>query len=136
MIHIYKNNPTIAQRDGEQVSEGSGDAAISVGPLDAATSEESEAIKLAVRCALGFQTTGNTVIRPIGSSSYDWVLAPDDGNKPGEWTTPGGRLVIEDQITDYNTIFWVKAKANKSEQAGIDESVTLLVSALETTEEE
>lgn len=136
LIHVYKTNPTVSQRDGELVSEGTGDTGISIGPLDAATNEESNAIKLAIRCEIGYGSIGDTTIRPTGTTASNWALALDDGNKPGVWQPFGSRLVMGIPITDYNTVFWAKARANDAETARVDETVDLLVAAIVQTVEE
>ncbi len=80
-IHLYMNNPTAGAVDGTQVSE---DHAFTA-PLSAvlnATNSESKLIKVAIRCAEGYETVGNTV---ISKKYYDGSQLLDEGGKIEKW---------------------------------------------------
>lgn len=128
-IHVYKGTVTSGGTDGTQVSEGTGATPISVGPLDASTNEESAAIKLAARCESGYQTSGNTVITPVGTTAAKWALAPDNAGVPGTWGAYGSALTISSVIGATNQLFWAKAKATSDENPANDTSVDLQVAA-------
>ena len=72
-IHLYKNNPTAGTADGSPVSEGTGLNPIATTGLNSANNEESVAIKLALRCDAGYNTSGNITITPIGTTELNLV---------------------------------------------------------------
>lgn len=129
-IHLYMNNPTAGGTDGIQVSEGTEDNPIVVGPLNATANEESAPIKLAVRCEEGYKTSGTVIIQPVGATADKWALAPDDNGQPGTWLDYGAALTITDEIGSTNYIFWAKAKATSDESPKNDTSVDIQVQAM------
>lgn len=131
MIHLYRN-ATLSQRDGYLLG---GDSVLAIGPLDAAVGAESDPVKLAVRCDLGYQAMGYTYIELIGDTKSYWALAPDSGGNPDTWCPYGGRLVITDQVTDVNYIFWAKAKSTSDEVSHFDYDTQIVVKAILGLEE-
>jgi len=129
-IHLYKDNPTAGGTDGVQVSEGTETDPITVGPLNASLNEESQPIKLALRCEPGYKTYGNTTVQPVGTNADKWALAPDNNGSPGTWGAWGGTLTITAEIGSTNYIFWAKARAVNGETPQNDRSVDLQVNAV------
>lgn len=129
LIHIYQGAVTSGGTNGTQVSEGTETSPIIVGPLNATNNEESAAIKLAVRCDAGYNTSGNTVITPTGTTADKWALAPDNAGVAGSFGAYGSALTISSVVGTTNTLFWVKAKASNTENPVNDTSVDLVVSA-------
>lgn len=128
-IHIYKGSPTGGGLNGTMVSEGSGTSPIDSGLLNANINEESAPIKLSIRCDAGYQTSGNTVITPIGLTASKWALASDNNGVPGAWLAYGSTLTIASAIGSTNVIFWAKAKATSDENPVRDTVVDLQVTA-------
>ncbi|AZV56080.1 hypothetical protein [Clostridium sp. AWRP] len=129
LIHVYQGSVTSGGTDGTQVSEGTETAPIIVGPLNATNNEESSAIKLAIRCDAGYNSSGNAVITPTGTTADKWALAPDNAGVAGSFGTYGSALTISSVIGTTNTLFWVKAKASNTETPANDTSVDLVVNA-------
>ncbi len=80
-IHLYMNNPTAGATDGTQVSEDHAFTAPLSAVLNATNSEE-KLIKVAIRCAEGFATVGNTT---ISKKYYDGNQLLDTGGKTEKW---------------------------------------------------
>jgi len=130
-IHVYKGTVTAGSTNGTQVSEGTGAEPISIGPLKASLNEESDPVKLAIRCEADYETIGNTTITPTGTSSAKWALAPDNAGSAGAFGSYGAALTISSTIDDTNTLFWAKAKATNDEANPVsDTSVDLVVAAV------
>lgn len=123
-LHVYKNNPTAGGTDGSQVSEGTELNPIATSALNATNNEESAAIKLALRCDTGYNTSGNTTITPVGTSASKWALSIDGTT----WGAYGAALTISTVIGVVNTIFYCKAKAASGESPANDVSVDLQIS--------
>ena len=129
-IHIYKGTVTAGGTDGTLVSEGGAQTSpITVGPLNATNNEVSTDQKLAIRCDIGFATSGSTTITPTGTTAAKWALAPDNAGSAGTYGAYGAALTISSVINAVNTIFWTKAKATSDESPVNDVSVSLQVSA-------
>ena len=128
-IHIYQGAVTGGGTNGTQVSEGTGVSPIVVGPLKASLNEESDPIKLAIRCESGYEAVAGTTITPTGTTASKWALAPDNAGSPGTFGSYGAALTISGVIGTTNTIFWAKAKATSGEAIGNDTSVDLVVAA-------
>lgn len=126
-MHLYMNNPTAGGTDGTQITEGTGLTPLTIGPLRAATNEESAAVKLAIRCDTGYQTADTTTITPAGTTANKWALAPDNAGTPGAFGAYGAPLTLASGIGTTNKLFWAKAKAASSESPTNDTSVSLYV---------
>jgi len=122
-LHVYKGNPTAGGTDGNQVSEGTELNPILTPALNALNNEESAAIKLALRCEAGYNTSGSTTITPSGTTSAMWALSLDSVT----WGSYGSALTISTVIGVVNTVFYVKAKAVSSESPANDTSVDFQV---------
>ena len=133
MINIYFGTVTGAGTDGTAASSDTKLSPIPVGPLDVAANEESDPVKLAIRCADGYVAAGVTVL-PVGTGAAYWALAPDDAGSAGEFGSWGGAITIG-AVTHANLIFWAKAKCGSAEAITPDSSVQLRVSATDITVE-
>ena len=129
LIGIYFGSPTAGGTDGTRASEGSGATPITIGPLDAAANEESEPLKLAIRCDSGYVAASGATITPTGTGATKWALAPDNSGVPGTFEAYGNALAFGAQIPDSNVVFWAKAKAVSTENPTNDTSVDLLIAA-------
>lgn len=126
-IHLYKNTPTGAT-GGTLVSEGTGLAPITIGPLNATNNEISSPLKLAIRCESGYVTTGNVVITPTGATGatvLKWAL----GGTTGSFGAYGDPYTITGAVPDSNVFFYAKAKATDDENPVNDTTVDFQVSA-------
>ena len=128
-IHIYYGSPTAAGTDGTVASEGTESSPIIIGPLDIATNQESDPVKLAIRCDDGYKAATGATITPTGTGAAYWALAPDNSGSAGTFGAYGASLVISSAIVATNTLFWAKAKAESSESPLSDTSVDLVVTA-------
>lgn len=138
-INIFKGNVTAGLTDGTVVSRGNGSTPITTNALDAIGLDESDPIKLAIRCDAGFKTDGNTTISFIAypglgevDTSDRWAIAPDAGGSHGAWSDWNGQLVIADPIGDVNKIFWVKARSKENEEVANDPLVNIKVQTVIT----
>lgn len=129
LIHIYKGTPTAGNADGTEVSEETGLAPISIGPLDCTSEEVSDPVKLGIRCEAGYQTTGDVTITPAGTTANMWALAPDNAGSAGVFGAYGAALTISSVIGATNTIFWAKAKTEDETLPVNDATVDLQVEA-------
>ena len=124
-IHVYQGATiTSGGTEGTLVSEGTGLSPISI-TLNATNNQISDPIKLALRCETGYQTTGNCVITPTGTTATKWALSLD-GVTFGAYGDP---LTITSVIGATNTIFYSKAKSTSDETPINDTSVDLEVTA-------
>lgn len=108
---------------GNVISEGTGSAPLTIGPLNASTNEVSAATKLTVYTDASYKTTGNTVINFTGASAAKWSICATSG---GTYDTS---LTIATEITSTGTDFYVKAKATSDESPANDTSVDIAVAA-------
>ena len=121
-INLYMNNPTANGTDGTAISlDGSQTAPLSF-TLDAASSEAKTA-KCAVRCGSGYKTSGDTTISFEGENAEKWSVSDSE---EGPYSSS---LVISDEITAVNRLFYVKAQAAANELPQRDESVSIILSA-------
>lgn len=128
-IHIYYGSPTAAGTDGAVASEGTETSPIIIGPLDIATNQESDPVKLAIRCDDGYKAATGATITPTGTGAAYWALAPDNSGSAGTFGAYGAALTFSAEIADSNTLFWVKAKAASTETPSADVSVDLVIAA-------
>ena len=122
-LHLYKSSPTVGAADGTLVSEGTELNPVTTPALNATNNDESAGIKLALRCDAGYNTQGNTVVTPIGTSATKWALSTDGAT----WGLYGASLTLTTVIGVVNTIFYVKAKAASGEAPVSDTSVDLQI---------
>ena len=120
IINFYKDNPTAGSTDGTIITPSDPLTA----RLDASENEE-KIFKVAVRCEEGYQTVPSDItgvspkiyITGDGNTSY-WRISLD-GNS---WSDS---ITIDDVIDDTNTIFYVKATSDSSEEPHNDPNVEL-----------
>lgn len=115
-IHLYMNNPTAGGVDGTMISEDHSFTA----PLSAvlnATNNEIKLFKVAIRCADGFETVGNTV---LSKKYYDGSQLLDTGGKIEKWK------FAPDLSTAAQATFTIttNAAANDTFQIGNDTALT------------
>lgn len=80
-FHLYMNNPTAGGTDGTQVSEDHAFTAPVSAVLNA-TNNESKIIKLAARCASGYETLGTTI---IAKKYYNGTTEAGTGGNIDKW---------------------------------------------------
>ena len=130
LLHIYMNNPTAGSTDGTEVSSGTELAPISV-LLDAGKGEQ-KAVKCAVRCENGFHIDGALTVKFVGDHADKWKVAMDNkytaetALESAEWKDS----ISLSNVSDRNTIFWVKAMSSSDEQPQSDVSVDLQAEGL------
>ena len=123
-INIYKDNPTADAVDGTAVSMGNSfEEPIRI-QLNAEINE-SKTIPLAIRTESGYRAR-DVVISDLNDTSDRFKLCKTED---GEFTD---RLLIGD-VTQTNTIFYLKASSDNTEQPQIDRSVKLNFSGILVT---
>lgn len=133
-VHLYKGNPTAGGTDGQLISEGDNSNPLISGPLNGASGQESDPVKLAIRCEAGYKganegAIGNTYISASGANYQKWNLALDNNGSPGTWLGWGTALSFTtDLLTAANKCFWIKAKATAGENPSSDTTVKLAIS--------
>ena len=122
-LNIYKNNPTENGTDGTALSsDGKFTSPLSV-ELNASQSEN-KIVKLAIRTETGFKTSGETKISDANDTNDRWKFSlTEDGNFEDS-------IIIADEITDKNKIFYAKISSANDELPGTDREVSLKVTAI------
>ena len=122
-LNIYKNNPTENGTDGTALSsDGKFTSPLSV-ELNASQSEN-KIVKLAIRTETGFKTSGETKIFDANDTNDRWKFSlTEDGNFEDS-------IIIADEITDKNKIFYAKVSSANDELPGTDREVSLKVTAI------
>ncbi len=128
-IHLYFGSPTAGGTDGTAVSEETENSPIVIGPLAVAENEESDPVKLAIRCDTGYSAAAGVTVTPAGTNSAKWALALDDGGSPGTFEAYGAAVTFPGIIGAVNTLVWVKAKSSSDETAASDTGVDLQIVA-------
>lgn len=140
LLHVYTNNPTASATDGTQVSEEHALTSPISGTLTVTADTGADvAVKCAVRCDSGYQTTGDTV---LSFYTYDstaktysaytgsnYKIAADnnyaDATTALSSATWGTTLTISDVIGATNKVFWVKMSAAAGATPVKDTSVAI-----------
>lgn len=120
-INLYMNNPTAGGTDGDIISSGDTETNPLSVTLDAANSETSNAIPVAIRCETGFKTTGNTVISFVGTNAAKWTVGD---SATGAFSSS---LTIPDEIDTTNRLFYVKVTSSSDEEPANDTSTNIQV---------
>ena len=122
-LNIYKNNPTENGTDGTALSsDGKFTSPLSV-ELNASQSEN-KIVKLAIRTETGFKTSGETKIFDANDTNDRWKFSlTEDGNFEDS-------IIIADEITDKNKIFYAKISSVNDELPGTYREVSLKVTAI------
>lgn len=125
LIQLYKGSVTPGLKDGIPVSIGTGESPIDPGLLNATANQQTEPFELAIRCMDGFETVGEVVILPTGTTYDKWRFAKNEFGAPGSFSTYGEALVLNETIGDTNTIIWCQVRATDNEYAMIDDTVQI-----------
>ena len=113
-VNIYKNNPTEGGTDGTAVSTGGTFTAPITFVLDASVNEE-QAQKMAIRTETGYIARDVTLSDSNDTHDRLKLCKTENGTYADSITF--------DEITDTNTIFYVKASSDSSENPQTDRSV-------------
>jgi len=134
-INVYADNPTKNEQDGMRISiENSHTSPLSVS-LEASNSE-TKYIKCAIRTEKGYKSTA-TSLSCVGLTRDKWKLALDNDYDEQNIKTLGefkDSIVINDIVTDKNTIFWAKVSSSIDEKPKKDITVSILVDSYIETE--
>lgn len=119
-INVYMNNPTAGEVDGTAVSTDGAFTAPFNFTLDAAQNE-SQTLPAAIRTEQGYITSGTTTISDNNDTNDRLKLC---------WTADGefaDSISTAESISSVNTIFYVKASSEASENPQTDRSVSIKV---------
>jgi hypothetical protein len=127
-LRLVRNNPTGGGQDGEVIilptSNIPINAIVNVGIANHTL------VKLALRCDVGYSTTGDCELTFLGTNSDKWSIA-DGAMYPtmesAETATYTPSLVINTPINDRNHVIWLKASTDGNEPNMVDTSVSLRV---------
>ena len=115
-INVYQGNPTEGGTDGTVVSTADNfDAPLNF-DLDAENNEV-KTLKLAIRTEPGYKVTNCTITDLNDINDRITVCKTEDG----EFTNS----IVFDEITDVNTIFYIKASSTSTEPPQTDKSIKL-----------
>lgn len=127
-VRLYADNPTKNGTDGRDISESTQEFPLSV--IVNTKSANHTIVKAALRCDLGFRTTGSTEIEFAGNTATKWQIADDDNfvdEEMAEYATYHESLSIDDVIGDKNHIVWLKVSSGVDEEAQVDTSVKIRI---------
>ena len=140
MINLYCNNPTAGKKDGTAVSQDHTNTA----PLAVTLKlSEQKAVKCAIRTDTGYKTVDGVNIsfayydgsdyQTTGGNIANWYVcldngysSADDALSKGTW---GHSADITNDITDVNTIIWVKYDATNNTEPINDTSTAVCLKA-------
>lgn len=140
MINLYSNNPTAGQKDGTLISQDHSNTA----PLAVTLKlTEQKAVKCAIRTDAGYKTTDGVIIsftyfdgteyKTTGGNINNWYVCLDnsytnaeDAISNGNW---GHTANITADITDTNTILWIKYDATNATTPINDNTTAVCVKA-------
>ena len=107
-----------------QISEGTGLAPISIGPLNATLNEVSAPIAITIKADAGYTTFGNTVVSFVGASAAKFSVCATSGG------TYAPTLTIAAPIIATGTTIYLKASASSDESPQNDVSVDVKIEAV------
>ena len=140
MIHMYMNNPSAGKKDGTLISQDNTQTA----PLAVTLKlQEQKAVKVAIRTDTGYKTVDGVNIsfayydgseyQATGGNINNWYVCLDnkfataeDALSNGKW---GHSADITGDVTDSNTIIWVKYDATNETTPINDTSTAVCVKA-------
>lgn len=140
MINLYCNNPTTGKKDGTAVSTDHTNTA----PLAVTLKlQEQKAVKVAIRTDAGYKTTDGVNIsfayydgseyQTTGGNINNWYVCLDkkyasaeEALSKGTW---GHSADIAADVTDVNTILWVKYDASNATAPINDTSTAVCLKA-------
>ena len=121
-LNLYQGSPTAGGTDGTLVSEDDVMTSPVSFVLDAAE-EESGTQAVALRCANGYETIGNTTVTAVGTNAARWSFC---ATQSGTYTTA---YTIAAAIDNTNTVFYVKAESDEDDPAGLDNTCYIRIAA-------
>ena len=140
MINLYCNNPTAGKKDGTAISQDN----TQTSPLALTLKlSEQKAVKVAIRTDAGYKTTDGVNIsfayydgseyQTTGGNIANWYVCLDnnyssaeDALSKGTW---GHSADITADVTDVNTIIWVKYDASNNTTPINDNSTAVCLKA-------
>ena len=140
MINLYTNNPTKDQKDGTLISQDHTNTA----PLAITLKlSEQKAVKCAIRTDAGYKTTDGVNIsfayydgseyQTTGGNIANWYVCLDNNYTDAENAltngTWGHSADITSDITDTNTIIWVKYDATNATTPINDDTTAVCLKA-------
>ncbi|SHI44741.1 hypothetical protein SAMN02745671_00655 [Anaerovibrio lipolyticus DSM 3074] len=140
MINLYTNNPTKDQKDGTLISQDHTNTA----PLAITLKlTEQKAVKVAVRTDTGYKTADGVNIsfaywdgseyQTTGGNINNWFVCLDNNYTDAENAltngTWGHSADITSDITDTNTIIWVKYDASNATTPINDDTTAVCLKA-------
>lgn len=140
MINLYMNNPTKNQKDGTLISQNHTNTA----PLAITLKlTEQKAVKVAIRTDAGYKTTDGVNIsfahwdgseyQTTGGNINNWYVALDNNYSTAENALTNGSwghtADITADVTDVNTIIWVKYDATNATEPINDDSTAVCIKA-------
>ena len=140
MINLYCNNPTAGKKDGTAISQDN----TQTSPLALTLKlTEQKAVKVAIRTDSGYKTTDGVNIsfahydgkeyQATGGNIANWYVCLDkqyataeEALSKGTW---GHSVDITADVTDVNTIIWVKYDASNATEPINDDSTAVCLKA-------
>lgn len=140
MINLYCNNPTAGKKDGTAISQDN----TQTSPLALTLKlTEQKAVKVAIRTDSGYKTTDGVNIsfahydgkeyQATGGNIANWYVCLDkqyataeEALSKGTW---GHSVDITADVTDVNTIIWVKYDASNATEPINDTSTAVCLKA-------
>ena len=140
MINLYCNNPTAGKKDGTAISQDN----TQTSPLALTLKlTEQKAVKVAVRTDSGYKTADGVNIsfahydgkeyQATGGNIANWYVCLDkqyataeEALSKGTW---GHSVDITADVTDVNTIIWVKYDASNATEPINDDSTAVCLKA-------
>ena len=133
-INIYMGDVHNGEQDGILVSQNDEQTSPLNIALDA-TINESKIVKVAIRTENGFKAT-HVAIGFFGERSDKWLVAKDDDYidevEAEEKAVFAPTLLLTEEVTDVNTVFWVKALSSVDEPPRRDTSVSIKIDSYVT----
>lgn len=134
-INIYTGTVTDGGKDGDLVSQNQLQTSPVTVSLDAKKNEV-KYILCAVRTQKGYKST-KTAISFVGQTRTKWRIALDAGFKDDKEAKAKGlfknSLLITNDITDTNTLFWLEISSSDDEKPKKDVSVSIRIDSFIVT---
>lgn len=128
-INIYCGTVTKDGQDGDIISQNDSQQSPLILAVDASVNE-SKYVKCAIRTEKGYKST-RTAISFVGLTQEKWKISKDDGFANEEEAKTKGdfqkQLVLTDEVTDKNVVFWVEASSSNDEKPKKDTTVSIKV---------
>lgn len=140
MINLYTNNPTAGQKDGTLISQDHSNTA----PLAVTLKvTEQKAVKCAIRTDAGYKAIDGVNIsftyfdgtnyQTTGGNINNWYVCLDNNYSTAEDALNNGNWAhtanITADITDVNTIVWIKYDASNATEPINDNSTAVCLKA-------